>query len=145
MVRYYMRAFVPWVFVVTLQHCVTHRPTPAGAAPTSAMWQRINVVHILRQLCEDSQLLYFLFVTYDVRWEVHLNAVQALIKCLASIVESYGRGGPDLMDDDSHLAALAHAFQSIQSKAHGVIWCKISRTVMSCSGSSSDAMHGTDD
>ena len=91
----------------------------AGAAQPSATWQRISVMHVLRQLCEDPQLLNFLFVTYDMRWEVHLNAVQALVKCLASIVESYIRGVPDAVDEDLHLAGLASAFQHSRSNSHG--------------------------
>ena len=91
----------------------------AGAAQPTAAWQRTSVVNVLRQLCEDPRLLYFLFLTYDLRWEVHLNAVQALVKCLASIVESYVRAPPDGVEEDAHLAVLATAYHSIHIKAHG--------------------------
>ena len=96
----------------------------AGAAQPTAVWQRTSVVNILRQLCEDPQLLYFLFVTYDLRWEVHLNAVQALVKCLASIVESYVRAPPDGVEEEAYLAVLASAYQSIHSKGHGATHAK---------------------
>ncbi len=60
--------------------------------------------------------MYFLFLAYDLRWEVHLDAVQALVKCLAGIVDAYTRATPDGVDEESHLAMVRHAFQS---KAHG--------------------------
>ncbi len=91
----------------------------AGAAQPTAVWQRTSVVNVIRQLCDDPQLLYFLFETYDLRWEVHLNAVQALVKCLASIVESYVRAPPDGVEEDAHFAVMAAAYQSVHSKAHG--------------------------
>ena len=60
--------------------------------------------------------MYFLFLAYDLRWEVHLDAVQALVKCLAGIVDAYTRAVPDGVDEESHLAMLRHAFLS---KVHG--------------------------
>ena len=80
------------------------------------MWQRVAIMHVIRQLCGDPQLMYYLFLTYDQRWEVQLDAVQALVKCLAGNVEAYIRAIPDTVDEELHLAAVGHAFQS---KAHG--------------------------
>ena len=59
------------------------------------MYQRICAMSVVRQLCEDAIILQFLFATYDQRWEVQLDAVQAMLDCCVSIIVSMEHGAPD--------------------------------------------------
>ena len=39
----------------------------AGMAPTCTLWQRINVMQVMRALTADAYILHFLFCSYDAR------------------------------------------------------------------------------
>ena len=39
----------------------------AGAQAPCTLWQRINVMQVMRALCSDRHILFFLFDSYDMR------------------------------------------------------------------------------
>lgn len=41
----------------------------------------------MAQVCGDSDLIHHLFVTYDMRWEVKLSAVQRVMETMADIMQ----------------------------------------------------------
>lgn len=55
----------------------------AGQPPT----QRIAVALLVKQLLEDAPLVYYLFVTYDMHRERKLDAVYALVRGAADVVD----------------------------------------------------------
>ncbi|KAK9811035.1 hypothetical protein WJX73_008056 [Symbiochloris irregularis] len=60
----------------------------AGAESPCTLWQRINVMQVMRALCSDHHLLFFLFTSYDMRQDCKLNAVEEMVRCFSSMVES---------------------------------------------------------
>lgn len=39
----------------------------AGTTQSRTLWQRINVMQIMRQLSHDAHIIHFLFCSYDMR------------------------------------------------------------------------------
>lgn len=65
----------------------------AGAQAPCTLWQRINVMQVMRTLCSDRAILFFLFTSYDMRQDCKLNAVEEMVRCFSSMLESTVRGG----------------------------------------------------
>ncbi len=69
----------------------------------------------MAQVCGDSDLIHHLFVTYDMRWEVKLSAVQRVMETMADIMQPAlappAEGGDGEVDVIATVAALheAHA------------------------------------
>ena len=55
-------------------------------------------------------MLRFLFVAYDERWEVQLNAVQAVLACCLTTIESNCKSNPEAPEEDP-LEAVAALYQ----------------------------------
>lgn len=63
----------------------------------------------IRQLCEDAALLHHLFVSYDMKWEVKLSAVQKVTESFADIIQAALAVTPESPDEDV-IAAVAALF-----------------------------------
>ncbi|BDA41918.1 Protein MON2 homolog [Coccomyxa sp. Obi] len=83
----------------------------AGTTQSRTLWQRINVMQVMRQLSQDAHMMHFLFCSYDMRQDCKLNAMTDMVQSFASIVESTSRLGSDAPEDDT-LHAVAALYQS---------------------------------
>jgi Guanine nucleotide exchange factor in Golgi transport N-terminal len=83
--------------------------TPAGTATTCALWQRVSSMQTIRQLCDDAALLHHLFVSYDMKWEVKLSAVQKVTETFADIIQAALAVTPESPEEDI-IAAVAALF-----------------------------------
>lgn len=75
------------------------RALPPGLSRKYALFQRIAVMQLFRQLLLDPFLTYHLFVCYDLSAAQSLDAVQAMVACASEVVQAMlqarggGRGG----------------------------------------------------
>lgn len=81
----------------------------AGTATTCALWQRASSMQTIRQLCDNAALLHHLFVSYDLKWEVKLSAVQKLAETFADIIQAALAVTPESPEEDV-IAAVAALF-----------------------------------
>lgn len=47
--------------------CLTALAGCAGTTQSRTLWQRINVMQVMRQLSHDAHIIHFLFCNYDMR------------------------------------------------------------------------------
>lgn len=87
---------------------------------TCALWQRASSMQTIRQLCDDPALLHHLFVSYDMKWEVKLSAVQKIAETFADIIQAALAVTPETPEEDV-IAAVAALFAA-EAAGEGEIW-----------------------
>lgn len=97
---------MPWRVVRVCKHVCG---PSAGTATTCALWQRASSMQTIRQLCDDAALLHHLFVSYDMKWEVKLSAVQKIAETFADIIQAALAVTPESPEEDV-IAAVAALF-----------------------------------
>ena len=70
------------------------------------------------QVCDDPALLHHLFVTYDMRWEVKLSAVQKITETFSGIISAALAEKPETPEED--VVANVSALYQAQSSSEGV-------------------------
>lgn len=70
-----------------------------GLGPGHPMWQRLAIARFVRRLLKDAPFVYYLFLNYDMQRERHLDAVYALVRCPADVVDGYLKHEGGLLSD----------------------------------------------
>ena len=68
-------------------------------------------------MCDDPALLHHLFVTYDMRWEVKLSAVQKITETFSGITSAALADKPEMPEED--VVANVSALYQAQSSSEG--------------------------
>jgi len=62
-----MVLLVSYRFLLGFFGCLTAPAVFAGTTQSRTLWQRINVMQVMRQLSHDAHIIHFLFCNYDMR------------------------------------------------------------------------------
>jgi hypothetical protein len=72
--------------------CATLIHTALGGLGSGhPVWQRLALAHFVRGLLKNPSFVYYLFLNYDMQRERHLDAMYALVRCPADVVDGYLR------------------------------------------------------
>ena len=83
----------------------------AGTSGSCTLWQRINVMQVMRSLSFEAYLVHYLFCCFDLVQDAKLKVVQEMSNKFAAIVDSAARLASDPGDDDP-LHSIASLYQT---------------------------------
>ena len=83
----------------------------AGTSGSCTLWQRINVMQVMRTLSFEAYIVHYLFCCFDLVQDAKLKVVQEMSNKFAAIVDSAARLASDPGEDDP-LHAIASLYQT---------------------------------
>ena len=91
---------------------------PAGTSGSCTLWQRINVMQVMRALSFEAHIIHYLFCCFDLHQDAKLRVVEEMSKKFAAIVDSAARLASDPGEDDP-----LHSIASLyQTRANSASW-----------------------
>lgn len=82
-----------------------------GTSGSCTLWQRINVMQVMRALSFEAYFVHYLFCCFDLVQDAKLKVVQEMSNKFAAIVDSAARLASDPGDDDP-LHSIASLYQT---------------------------------
>ena len=83
----------------------------AGTSGSCTLWQRINVMQVMRALSFEAYIVHYLFCCFDLVQDAKLKVVQEMSNKFAAIVDSAARLASDPGEDDP-LHSIASLYQT---------------------------------
>ena len=94
----------------TLQH-VDACLDVAGTSGSCTLWQRINVMQVMRALSFEAYIVHYFFCCFDLVQDAKLKVVQEMSSKFAAIVDNAARLASDPGEDDP-LHSIASLYQT---------------------------------
>ena len=106
---------------------------PAGTSGSCTLWQRINVMQVMRGLSMEAHIIHYLFCCFDLHPDAKLRAVEEMSKKFAAIVDSAARLASDPGEGDP-LHSIASLYQTRANSASLLMPCHVSPgLILQCS------------
>ena len=83
----------------------------AGTSGSCTLWQRINVMQVMRALSFEAHIIHYLFCCFDLHQDAKLKVFEEMATKFAAIVDSAARLASDPGEDDP-LHSIASLYQT---------------------------------
>ena len=95
----------------------------AGTSGSCTLWQRINVMQVMRVLSFEAPLIHYLFCCFDLVEDAKLKVVEEMTNKFSAIIDSAARLASDPGEDDP-LHSIASLYQSRANSTHLAPLCQ---------------------